>query len=122
MTNKSATESKKGNRSTSPIATEREQENKVQEDEVAGVVTTVKEVAQAAAEFVDKMEGIEESSSEGAVTPMEDQGRESTEEKEGKENGESNNTLRMTMEERKAKMERLRKKIVCHFPFFLKSH
>ncbi|RDB17121.1 Pre-mRNA-splicing factor syf2 [Hypsizygus marmoreus] len=75
------------------------------------VKDVVKDVVEAAEEFVEEMDGIEENGNGGASQSRSGSG-EST---PGGRTGDSNETgaPRLTMEERKAKMEQLRKKIAA---------
>ncbi|KAG5645028.1 hypothetical protein DXG03_007207 [Asterophora parasitica] len=86
---------------------------------VAAVEDMVEHVAEAAMELVEKMDGIEESRSGSSTGDGAGEGsgsghdHEQEEEEEGKNDSQEKSAPRLTMDERKAKMELLRKKIAA---------
>ncbi|KAG5639772.1 hypothetical protein H0H81_000052 [Sphagnurus paluster] len=80
--------------------------------EASGVVAMVEDVAEAAVEFVEKMDGIEEDgSAESRAGSSEEVANDQDTDEPMEESKEG--APRLTMEERKAKMEQLRKKIAA---------
>lgn len=97
-----------------------EPEQQAEEEKVTGAAAIVVEVVEAAEKFVEKMDGIEDSGSGESGTPMEGQEEEGVAEtgKDG-ETESSASAPKLTMEERRAKLELLRKKAVRVFLLFL---
>lgn len=112
------TRSSKRNKNAAPPSRPEETASEQAQEEQRGtspVIALVEDVAEAATEFVEKMDGIEEGEN-GAEEQSSEQPQENGS-TNGNEDGSSteggNFTPRVTMDERKAKMEELRKKIAA---------